>query len=79
LIRGGSSQETTAISKWRRCLSFADRADPDVVCIGYPTGMLWIEEIAEVISYNAIFHHLQATALSPDESVALMISVLKEL
>jgi len=41
--------------------------------------MLWIEEIAEVISYNAIFHHLQAAALSPDESVALMISVLKEL
>jgi len=59
-------------------LSFADRADPDVVCIGYPTGMLWIEEIADVSSYNAIFHHLQAAALSPDESVAMMISVLKE-
>ena len=60
-------------------LAFPDRADPDVVCIGYATGMLWVEDIAEVSTYNMIFDHLQAAALSFDESVALMISVLKEM
>jgi Domain of unknown function (DUF5753)/Helix-turn-helix domain len=59
-------------------LAYPDRADPDVVCIGYATGMLWVEDISEVGTYNMIFHHLQAAALSFDESVALMISVLKE-
>jgi len=60
-------------------LAFPDRADPDVVCVGYATGMLWLEDVTEVRNYNMIFDHLQAAALSFDESVALMISVLKEL
>ena len=60
-------------------LAFPDRADPDVVCIGYATGMLWVEDATEVRTYNVIFDHLQAAALSFDESVALMRSVLKEL
>lgn len=60
-------------------LAFPDPADSDVVCIGYPTGMLWIEEIAEVGRYNHLFNHVRAAALSPDDSAALMISVLKEL
>ncbi len=60
-------------------LAFPDLADPDVVGVGYATGMLWIEDATEVRNYNMIFDHLQAAALSFDESVALMISVLKEL
>jgi transcriptional regulator with XRE-family HTH domain len=60
-------------------LAFPDGADPDVVCVGYATGMLWIEDVAEVRNYNMIFDHLQAAALPFDESVALMISVLKDL
>jgi transcriptional regulator with XRE-family HTH domain len=60
-------------------MAFADPADSDVVCIGYPTGLLWIEETAEVDRYNALFHHMQAAALSPSDSAELMISVLKEL
>ncbi len=60
-------------------LSFPDPVDPDVVCMGYPTGCLWIEDMAEVDRYNLFFHHLQATALSFDDSVALITSVLKEL
>ncbi len=60
-------------------LSFPDAMDPDVVCMGYPTGCLWIEDMTEVDRYNLFFHHLQATALSFDESVALITSVLKEL
>jgi transcriptional regulator with XRE-family HTH domain len=58
-------------------LSFPDPADPDVVCVRYPTGMLWIEDTAEVEVYRALFGQLQASALSPEESVALMTAVLK--
>jgi transcriptional regulator with XRE-family HTH domain len=60
-------------------MGFPDPADPDVVCMGYPTGVLWIEDMAEVHRYNVFFHHLQAAALSLDESTALMVSVLKEM
>ncbi len=60
-------------------LSFPDPLDPDVVCMGYPTGCLWIEDVADVDRYNLFFHHLQATALPFDDSAALMTSVLKEL
>ncbi len=60
-------------------LSFSDPVDPDVVCMGYATGCLWIEDMTEVDRYNLYFHHLQATALSFDDSLALMTSVLKEL
>jgi hypothetical protein len=60
-------------------LSFPDPADPDVAAIGYSTGVLWIEDLAEVDRYNALFRHQQAVALSFDESTALMASVLKDL
>lgn len=60
-------------------MGFPDPADAEVVCIGYQTGVLWIEDLAEVDRYGVFFHHLQAAALSLDDSVALMISVLKEL
>jgi transcriptional regulator with XRE-family HTH domain len=60
-------------------MGFPDPADPDVVCTGYPTGVLWIEDMAEVHKYNMFFHHLQASALSLDESIELMTSVLKEM
>jgi transcriptional regulator with XRE-family HTH domain len=60
-------------------MGFPDPADPDVVCVGYQTGVLWIEDMTEVHRYNMFFHHLQASALSLDESVALMTSVLKEM
>jgi transcriptional regulator with XRE-family HTH domain len=60
-------------------MAFPDRLDPDVVCLRYPTGALWIEDAAEVDRYNVFFHHLQAAALSFDDSVNLMTSVLKDL
>jgi transcriptional regulator with XRE-family HTH domain len=60
-------------------LSFPDPADPDVAAIGYSTGVLWIEDLAEVDRYNAQFRHLQAVALPFEESAALMASVLKDL
>jgi hypothetical protein len=58
-------------------LSFPDLLDPDVVCIRYHTGLLWIEDIAQVDTYNRLFHHLQAAALSFDDTLALVTSVLK--
>jgi transcriptional regulator with XRE-family HTH domain len=60
-------------------LSFPDPADPDIACIGYQTGLVWIENIAEVDRYELFFHHLQAAALSLDDSSALMVSVLNDL
>jgi transcriptional regulator with XRE-family HTH domain len=60
-------------------LRFPDQADPDVVCVTHKTGLLCIEDPVEVDQYNVYFHHLQAMALSFDDSVALMTSVLKEL
>src|SRR5215469_3842876 len=60
-------------------MGFPDQGDADVVCIGYPTGVLWIEDPTEVDQYNSVFRHMQAAALSPEDSVALMLSVLKEL
>jgi transcriptional regulator with XRE-family HTH domain len=60
-------------------LGFPDPADLDVAAIGYPTGMVWLEDAAEVHSYNTFFRHLQAAALSPRDSGALMTSVLKGL
>ena len=59
-------------------LGFPDPADPEVVCIGYQTGVLWIEDVAEIDRYNVFFHHLQAAALSLDGSAALMTSVLTD-
>jgi transcriptional regulator with XRE-family HTH domain len=60
-------------------LGFPDRVDPNVVCLRYPTGVLWVEDLAEVDRYHVFFHHLQAGALSFDDSVSLMTSVLKDL
>jgi len=60
-------------------LGFPDRMDPNVVCLRYPTGVMWVEDLAEVDRYHVFFHHLQAAALSFDDSVSLMTSVLKDL
>ncbi len=60
-------------------LAFPDRADPDVVCIRYPTGTMWIEDTPEVCTYNMLFRHLQTVALSQDDSAALMTSALQDL
>jgi transcriptional regulator with XRE-family HTH domain len=60
-------------------LAFGEDADPDVVYVKNLTGALWVENLEEVDQYNLFFNHLQATALSFDDSAALMTSVLKEM
>jgi transcriptional regulator with XRE-family HTH domain len=74
-----SSGEYAAMDLPFIILGFPDQADPDVACAGYPTGLLWIEDTAEVDRYNMIFHHLQAAAMSPAESVELLVAMLAEL
>jgi transcriptional regulator with XRE-family HTH domain len=60
-------------------LVFPERADPDVVYLEDLTSALYLEDVDEVDRYNVFFNHLRATALSFDDSSALIASVLKEM
>jgi transcriptional regulator with XRE-family HTH domain len=60
-------------------LSFGEDADPDVVYLEDLTSALWVENVEEVHRYTVFFNHLQATALSFDDSAALMTAVLKQM
>ncbi|GII81378.1 transcriptional regulator [Sphaerisporangium rufum] len=60
-------------------LEFPERQDPDVVYVEYRAGCLYLEDPHEVETYNAIFDHLRARALGPDESCALITKVAEEL
>ncbi len=60
-------------------LVFPERIDPDVVYLEDLTSALWVEDVDQVDRYNVFFNHLRATALSFEDSVALMTSVLKEM
>jgi transcriptional regulator with XRE-family HTH domain len=60
-------------------LVFPERVDTDVVYLEDLTSSLYLEDVAEVDRYNVFFNHLRATALSFDDSLALIASVLKEM
>ncbi len=60
-------------------LVFPERVDPDVVYLEDLTSSLYLEDVDEVDRYNMFFNHLRATALSFDDSSALITSVLKEM
>jgi transcriptional regulator with XRE-family HTH domain len=60
-------------------LVFPERVDTDVVYLEDLTSALYLEDVAEVDRYNVFFNHLRATALSFDDSSALITSVLKEM
>lgn len=60
-------------------LVFPERVDTDVVYLEDLTSALWVENVEEVDRYNVFFNHLQATALSFENSAALMTAVLKEM
>jgi transcriptional regulator with XRE-family HTH domain len=59
-------------------LVFPERVDPDVVYLEDLTSAFYLEDVEEVDRYNVFFNHLRATALSFDESAALITSVLKD-
>ncbi len=60
-------------------LVFPERVDTDVVYLEDLTSALYLEDVAEVDRYNVFFNHLRASALSFDDSSALIASVLKEM
>jgi transcriptional regulator with XRE-family HTH domain len=59
-------------------LAFPERADPDVVYLEDLTSALYVEDVDEVDRYNIFFNHLRATALSFEDSAALIMSAIKE-
>jgi transcriptional regulator with XRE-family HTH domain len=59
-------------------LAFPERADPDVVYLEDLTSALYVEDVDEVDRYNMFFNHLRATALSFEDSSALITSAIKE-
>ncbi|MEP7026503.1 MAG: helix-turn-helix transcriptional regulator [Actinomycetota bacterium] len=59
-------------------LVFPERVDPDVVYLEDLTSAFYLEDVEEVDRYNVFFNHLRATALSFDDSAALITSVLKD-
>jgi transcriptional regulator with XRE-family HTH domain len=60
-------------------LSFGEEADPDVVYLEDLASALWVENVEEVDRYQVYFNHLQATALSFEDSAAMVTAVLKEM
>jgi transcriptional regulator with XRE-family HTH domain len=60
-------------------LAFPERADTDVVYLEDYTSTLYLEDVDEIDRYNVLFNHLRATALSFEESAALITSVAKGL
>jgi transcriptional regulator with XRE-family HTH domain len=53
-------------------LSFPEAADPDVIYLESQTGSLYLERAPEVERYRAMFSHLMASAVGPDESRSLI-------
>jgi transcriptional regulator with XRE-family HTH domain len=60
-------------------LSFGEDADPDVVFLELHESALWVENVDEVDRYHVYFNHLQATALSFEDSAAMVTAALKEM
>jgi hypothetical protein len=60
-------------------LGFPEALDPDVVYLESQTGSLYLERLAEVDRYQAMFDHLVAKALDPDESKNMIAGVAAEL
>lgn len=60
-------------------LGFPEPADPDVVYLESQAGSLYLERPPESERYAAIFNHLIAKALDPDESRTLITRVAAEM
>ena len=60
-------------------LQFADAGASDVVYIETQAGDLFLESDTDLSRFGAIFEHLRALALPPDESVTLIAGVARDL
>ncbi len=56
-------------------MSFPDVADPEIVYSDSMAGDLFLEAEVDVRRYGAIFDHLRAVALSPDDASGLIASL----
>lgn len=59
-------------------IDFPDPSDPSVVCIENGAGNLFLEDSAEIRRYDLMYDHLQAIALSPDETRRLLNRIIEE-
>lgn len=53
-------------------LGFPEQADPDVVYVEYTTSGVYLEQPSDVRRYTVMFDHLRASALKPDDTVAMI-------
>lgn len=60
-------------------LRFAEEVDPDMTYVTMATGGVFQEKDEEMARYESIFDRLRQTALSPEESVKLIIDRAREL
>lgn len=60
-------------------LGFPEAPDPDVVYLESQTGSLYLERLPEVDRYQAMFNHLVAKALGPEESIGLIAQAAAEM
>jgi transcriptional regulator with XRE-family HTH domain len=59
-------------------LDFPEADDPDMVFAENATGGLFLEGVDELTKFSYIFRSIQAAALSPEDSVALIAELAKE-
>jgi transcriptional regulator with XRE-family HTH domain len=59
-------------------LTFPDPADPTVVYVEQLFSGLYLEKAEEIERYTLALNHLQAAALGPEDSIALVATVAKE-
>jgi transcriptional regulator with XRE-family HTH domain len=59
-------------------LDFPEAADPDVVYAENATGGLFLEKADELKKYSSIFDTIRSTALTPEESIAMIKMLIEE-
>lgn len=60
-------------------MSFPEPSDPDVAYVEGMMGSIFLEKPDEIARCTLAFDHLRATALSPDDSLAMISAVTKDL
>lgn len=59
-------------------VGFPETADPDVVYVENQVGSLYLEDPAAIDRYSAVYNHLRAKALDPDQTRNLLAQVAEE-
>ncbi len=60
-------------------MGFADSVDPEIVYLDSMAGDLFLEAEVEVRRYDAMFDNLRAQALSPDDTLDLITTLINEM